>query len=192
MDNNKILNGEGEIYTSTEIDNGFRSIFLEPIPKVNQRAINEIMNADLIIIGPGGLYSSLIPILLVEGISKALRETNAEKVFVVNLMNKKGQTTGFKVSDYLKEIRRFTGKDIFNSVIVNNGLPVKELVEIYAREGNLVEIDLENDERIIAFDLLSKEKYEYSKTDVLAKHRALIRHDRKKLAQVLMGIINEI
>ena len=57
LDNNKILNGEGEIYTSTEIDNGFRSIFLEPIPKVNQRAINEIMNADLIIIGPGGLYS---------------------------------------------------------------------------------------------------------------------------------------
>ncbi len=190
LDNNKILNGEGEIYTSTEIDNGFRSIFLEPIPKVNQRAINEIMNADLIIIGPGGLYSSLIPILLVEGISKALRETNAEKVFVVNLMNKKGQTTGFKVSDYLKEIRRFTGKDVFDSVVINNGHPPEDLVEAYAEEGNLVVNDSDEDEKVICTDLLSHKLKQRQEGDLLKRN--LIRHDHKKLSQVLMGIINEL
>ncbi|PIN76351.1 hypothetical protein COV17_02920 [Candidatus Woesearchaeota archaeon CG10_big_fil_rev_8_21_14_0_10_36_11] len=192
LNNGKVLGGEGEIYMSNEIEQGFRSIFLEPIPKVNARAIDEIMNADLIVLGPGGMYSSLIPILLVEGVSKALRETKAEKVFVVNLMNKKGQTSGFTVNKYLKEIIRFTGKDIFDFIIVNDGTPAKELVDMYSVEGDLVKNDLANDDRIVAADLLDSKTSQYSTTDVLANHRALIRHDSKKLAQVLMGIINEL
>ena len=63
------------------------------------------MNADLIVVGPGGLHTSLIPNFLVEGVSEALTQKRMpKKIFVVNLMNRKGQTTHFKVSDYLKEI----------------------------------------------------------------------------------------
>ena len=104
LDNGKLLDGEGEIYVSKEISSGFKSIYLEPFPKADNHAIDEIMNADLIIFGPGGLYTSLIPMLLVDGIPKALRETKAKKVFIVNLMNKYGQTPHFKVGDYLREI----------------------------------------------------------------------------------------
>ena len=190
LDNNKILNGEGEIYLSEEIDQGFRSIFLEPIPKVNQRAIDAIMNADLIVLGPGGLYSSLIPLLLVEGVSKALRETKAEKVFVVNLMNRKGQTTGFTTNGYLKEIRRYLGKDVFDFIVVNDGKPPQELVEVYAKEGELIENDLMEEERVIVADLLSSKLKQADKVDLMARN--LIRHDRKKLTQILMGIIHEI
>jgi uncharacterized cofD-like protein len=190
LDNGKILNGEKEIYTSTEIDNGFRSIFLEPIPKVNLRAIDEIMNADLVVLGPGGLHSSLIPILLVEGVSKALRETKAEIVLVTNLMNRKGQTTGFKASDHLKELRKFVGKDVFDYVVINDGEPPGDLVEAYAEEGKLVRNDFDDDERIICTDLLSYKLKERENGDLLKRN--LIRHDHKKLAQVLMGIINEL
>src|SRR3989344_3973456 len=73
LKNGKVLEGEGQIYKSEEIEKGYSSIFLEPQPVVNKRAIDEIMNADVVIFGPGGLHTSLIPSLLVEGVSKALR-----------------------------------------------------------------------------------------------------------------------
>lgn len=95
--NCKILEGEREIYLSQEIENGYSSIYLEPYPKANPHAIAEMKNADLIVVGPGGLHTSLIPNLLVEGFSEALRQSDAKKVFIANLMNRKGQTTGFKV-----------------------------------------------------------------------------------------------
>ncbi len=187
----KVLEGEGQIYLSREIDQGYSNIYLEPFPKADDHALDEIRNADLIVMGPGGLYTSLIPNLLVEGVAKALCETQAKKVLVINLMNKHGQTTGFKVSDYLQELRRFMGKDIIDFILVNNGQPAEELIKIYAEEGALVENDL-TDSRLIAADLLDNHRAEYSSVDVLARHRAFIRHDAKKLAAELMAIIDHL
>jgi uncharacterized cofD-like protein len=187
-----VLEGEGQIYTSSEIDKGFQSIYLEPIPEVNKRALDEIMNADLVVVGPGGLYTSLIPNLLVEGISKALRDTKAKKVFVVNLMNRKGQTTGFTLGKHLQEIKRFTGIDVFDFVVVNNKMPPRELLAMYAMEGEMVMNDLCSDSRLVEADLIEQKKQEYGKNDALASHRAFIRHDPQKLAKVLMDILHSI
>lgn len=188
LDNRKLLEGEKEVYLSQEIDQGYASIFLEPYPKANTQALNEIMNADMIVLGPGGLYTSLIPNLLVEGISDALRESQAKKTFVVNLMNRRGQTTRFKVSDYLNELVRFIGEDIFDYILVNDQQPPKELIEVYAEEGDLVTNDV-NDDRVIAAQLLGELKI--NSTNDLMK-RSLIRHDSKKLAQELMKIVNHL
>jgi len=192
LSNNKLLEGEGEIYVSNEIAKGYKSIYLEPFPKADNHAINEIINADLIIFGPGGLYTSLIPNLLVEGIPKALRETKAKKVFIINLMNKDGQTPNFKVSDYLKEVSRYLGKDCFDYILVNSGKPSKELIQIYAQEGGLVENDLNKDLRVEAIDLLESNKAEYLASDVLSSHRTFIRHDPKKLSQAILKIIEDL
>jgi uncharacterized cofD-like protein len=186
--NRKLLEGEKEVYLSQEIDQGYKSIYLEPFPKANPHAIAEIMNADLIVAGPGGLHTSLIPNLLVEGVSEALRQSPAKKTFVVNLMNRKGQTTGFKVSHYLNEISRFIGEDIFDYILVNSQKPTQELIEVYAEEGELVENDLE-EERVIYTPLLGEPR-EAPKKDLI--RRSLIRHDSKKLAQELMKIVNHI
>jgi len=188
LNNRKILEGEKEVYLSQEIDQGYKNIYLEPYPKANPHAIDEIINADLIIIGPGGLHTSLIPNLLVEGVTEALRRSQAKKTFVVNLMNRKGQTTGFKVSDYLEEMKRFIGDDIFDYIIVNDQKPPKELIEVYAEEGDLVQNDL-SDERIISARLLGELK-EGPKKDLIKRN--LIRHDSKKLAQELMKIVNHL
>jgi uncharacterized cofD-like protein len=182
----KLLEGEREIYLSQEIDRGYSSIYLEPYPKANPHAIHEIMNADLIVVGPGGLHTSLIPNLLVDGIPDALRKTDARKVFVVNLMNRKGQTTGFKVSDYLNEISLYLGSDIFDDIVVNEQPPPAELIALYAAEGDLVINDLGRDDRIRAASLLGEVK-EGVKKDLIK--RSLIRHDSKKLANELMRII---
>jgi uncharacterized cofD-like protein len=188
LNNRKLLEGEREIYLSQEIDQGYKSIYLEPFPKVNPQAISEIMHADLVVLGPGGLHTSLIPNLLIEGVVEALRETQAKKTFVVNLMNRKGQTTGFKASHYLREVVRFMGEDIFDYILVNDQKPSQELIEVYAEEGELVENDLE-DERICLAPLLGEVK-EGTKKDLMK--RSLIRHEPKKLAQELMKIVNHL
>jgi uncharacterized cofD-like protein len=191
MENGTLLRGECQILLSQQSLVGFKSLYLEPFPEVNHSAIDEIMNADLVVFGPGGLYTSLIPLLLVDGVSKALRETKAKKVFVVNLMSKKLQTPGFKVSNYLNEIKRFIGKDVFDYIIVNSNHPSDELLKRYSEESEYIENDLTNDSRIIPADVLDQEISEYSEADVLAKTRALIRHNPEKLAKVLTGLMKD-
>lgn len=185
----QVLEGEREVYLSQDIEKGYSSIYLEPYPKANPQAINEIMNADLIVVGPGGLHTSIIPNLLVEGVSEALKQSDAKKVFIVNLMNRRGQTSQFKVSDYLAELERFIGEDIFDYIIVNNQNPPEQLIQLYAEEGDLVENDLKKDERIRTAALLG-ELPPGNKKDFFK--RSLIRHDSKKLAQELMNIVDHL
>lgn len=188
LNDRKLLEGEKEIYLSQEIDQGYKSIYLEPYPKANSHAIDEIMNADMVVMGPGGLHTSLIPNLLVDGISEALRQTHAKKTFVVNLMNRKGQTTGYKVSDYLSELTRFLGGDVFDYILVNHQTPSAELIAAYSDEGDLVINDLA-ESRVCCADLLG-ERAVKSKTDLIKRN--LIRHDSKKLAHELMKIVNHL
>lgn len=190
LNNRKLLEGEGEIYLSQEIVNGYKSIYLEPYPKVNPKVIDEIMNADLVVLGPGGLYTSLIPNLLVEGVAQALNDTLARVVFVVNLMNRKGQTTGHKVSDSLNELIKFLPDDIFDYILVNKSKPSEDLIKNYSEEGDLVENDLEYDKRVVLADLLGPLATR-EKNDLLIR-RNLIRHDSIKLADEIIKIVNNI
>jgi uncharacterized cofD-like protein len=189
LNSRKVLEGENEIYLSQEIAGGYKSIYLEPYPKVNPRVIDEIMNADVVVLGPGGLYTSIIPNLLVENVTLALKETQAKKVFVTNLMNKKGQTTNYKVSDNLKELLKFFSKDIFDYILVNSKKPSKDLIQTYQEEGDLVLNDLKKDKRVIEADLLgsiqSKQKNDFFQ-------RSLIRHDSNKLAKEIIKIVDNI
>lgn len=188
LNNRKILEGEKEIYLSQEIDSGYKTMYLEPFPKVNPKVIEEIDSADLVVIGPGGLHTSLIPNLLVEGVSEAICNSDAKKVFVLNLMNRKGQTAGYKTSHYLSELVRFLGKDVFDHILINVEKPPKELIDVYANEGELVENDLKDD-RILEAHMLGAVAQSMKK-DLLKRN--LIRHDSKKLAQELMKIVDHL
>jgi uncharacterized cofD-like protein len=191
MEDGSLLRGESQILLSQKSLVGFKSLYLEPFPEANPCAIDEIMNADLVVFGPGGLYTSLIPLLLVDGIGKALRETKAKKVFIVNLMSKKLQTPGFKVTNYLNEIKRFIGKDVFDYILINSNHPDEELLRLYSEESEYIENDLQGDPRIIYADVLDGDVPEYHDSDVLAKTRALIRHDSKKLAKALVQLMQD-
>ncbi len=85
--------------------------------KINPRVTDAIAKADMIIIGPGDLYSSLIPNLLVAGVPEAIKKSNAKKVFIVNLKTKQGETQHFKAEDFVSEIKKYIPVDIsvFNS-----------------------------------------------------------------------------
>jgi len=186
LKNRKVLEGEGDIYLSEEIEQGYSSIYLEPYPKVNPDVIPEILGADFLVLGPGGLFTSLIPNLLVENVAEAIIKSKAKKIFIANLMNRKGQTSSYKVSDYLKELVRFIGKDIFDYILVNKARPSKKLMDVYAEEGDLVVNDLD-DPRIILADFLSPPT-KRGKKDLIK--RSLIRHDSKQLAKEIMKIVS--
>lgn len=97
------------------------------------QAVRAIRRADTIIIGPGDLYTSLLPNLLVRDIARAVRESDAEKVYVCNLMTKHGETDGYKASDFVNAIHRHLGGRV-DRVIVNDGPFLPEVLDTYALE----------------------------------------------------------
>lgn len=97
------------------------------------QAVRAIRRADTIIIGPGDLYTSLLPNLLVPDIARAVRESEAEKIYVCNLMTKHGETDGYKASDFVNTIHHYLGARV-DKVIVNNGSFADETLAIYAQE----------------------------------------------------------
>ena len=187
LKNRRLLEGEKDIYLSQEIDQGYEKIYLEPFPESNPHAIHEIRSADLIILGPGGLHTSIIPNLLVRGVSQALKESPGKKIFIVNLMNRRGQTTGFKVSHYLEEIVKYLGEDIFDYILVNNQIPDQNLIERYAEEGELVENDMTG-ARVISAPLLGKLS-KSGRADTLIT-RSLIRHNSKEVTKEIMKVVD--
>jgi len=96
-------------------------VFLKPDgAQVNPEAAQAILNAELVVIGPGSLYTSILPNLLVEGMVEAIKASPALKVLICNLASQKGETEGYLVDDYLRVIREHVGSNIFDFVLVNS------------------------------------------------------------------------
>jgi len=109
-------NGDGDGSVATAI----KRVFLEPEPTINPEAEEAILNAEMIIVGPGSLYTSILPNLVVDGMAEALKASPAIKVFVCNVATQPGETDAFRVSDHLKAIEGHMGSNIFDFVVVNS------------------------------------------------------------------------
>jgi len=117
-------------------------VFLDPPAAALPRASKAFERADRILIGPGDLYTSVVPCLLVEGIPEAIRSGDGEVVYVCNVMTKHGETDGFRASDFVREVHRYLGGRV-DTVVVNTAAPPPELAARYAAEGAApVEADL--------------------------------------------------
>ena len=104
--------------------------------------IEAIQKADAIIIGPGSLYTNVIPNLLVKGVAKAIKENKGFKIYISNIMTEPGQTDNYSLSDHIKAIQEHAGKGIVDYCIYDTGEIVPEFVRKYNREGqDLVETD---------------------------------------------------
>jgi uncharacterized cofD-like protein len=96
-------------------------VFLKPDgAQVNPEAAQAILNAELVIIGPGSLYTSILPNLLVEGMVEAIKASPALKVYICNLAAQNGETEGYDVDDYLRVIVEHVGSNLFDFVLVNS------------------------------------------------------------------------
>lgn len=187
----ELIYGEKNIQ-ETELTDRIKRIFLNPQAKANKKAIEAIEKAELIIIGPGSSYSSLIPNLLVSGIKESITTTKAKKMFIVNLMNKKGKTEGFTVKRHVDEIEKFLGRGIFDYILFNTESPPTDLLARYSLEGDLVQYEegLFKDLRYIPIKAFSSTLKEIQKGDLLKRN--LIRHDSEKLAETIIKTLNSI
>jgi uncharacterized cofD-like protein len=112
------------------------SIFPEEIEALPE-AVEAIKQADLILVGPGSLYTSVIPNLLVKGIQKALKESIADKIYISNVMTQPGETDGYDVKDHIEAIYDHIHYPLFQKVIVNSGEIPDFVLELYKEKGSV-------------------------------------------------------
>ncbi len=167
---------------------------LTPAPVSNPMAIAAIEQADIVVVAPGDLYTSLGPLLVIEGIGEALERSKAKKFYVANLVSKQGQTDNFTVSDHAAEIERFAGRKFLDFVLYNDESPSERVAKRYEEEGGYI--------TLADADVLSNQHYQavggsflgkmatVSDADVLIGKRSLIRHDAKAVAKLILDLYN--
>lgn len=172
------------------------TLSLTPSASANEMALAAIRDADLIVIAPGDLYTSLGPLLIIDGIGEALAASKAVKIYVSNLVTKRGQTEGFSVADHADEIERFAGRPFLDYVLYNEQQPDEQLAERYRQEdAYLVAINHEQlkDRPYTAvggsFLGLVMEK---ERADKLPVTRSLIRHDSAAVANAIIELYDQI
>ena len=144
-------------------------------------ALFAIKDADAIIMGPGSLYTSIIPNLLVEDIVDAIEKSDAIKIYISNVMTQPGETDNFSVSDHIKTLMKYNGKNSIDYVIANNGTIPEEIKERYLNKGSkLVELDYDN---------IKDLNVEVIETDLIKIAKGYVKHDSDHLAQILMTTI---
>ncbi|KXK12287.1 MAG: Gluconeogenesis factor [Microgenomates bacterium OLB23] len=189
---------DGEtLMTEDLIDSAFykedriKKAFLKPAAKPNPNALNAITSADYIIMGPGDMYTSIIPNLLVDGIKDAFVSTNAKIILNMNLMTKRGQTPNYSASDHVIDLEKYLGRAI-DVVIINNKKIAHEVEKYYEEYGEQeVENNLKHFDahaiKVIEADVAADAAFKKSMADVIV--RSLQRHDPDKLAKVLLSVI---
>lgn len=181
LENGQKIRGEANIDRPHHDANlKITKVWLQPRAKVNPRALEAIKEADLVVIGPGGFYTSVIPNLLVQGLALALQKSQSKKVFVCNLMTKFGETNNFEVDDFVAGIEKYLGKSCLDYVIFNEAKFPKKLLRRYAKEKKAP----------VKFSAEKRNKnIKYISAD-LTSHKILIRHDPEKLARLIMKILD--
>lgn len=168
-------------------------VYLDPPAQVTHNAASAILEADMVVIGPGDVYTSLGQCLIVRGVAEAIQKSRAVKVYNTNLMTKPGQTADMTARQHVDIIESWIGKEILDYVLVNTTpLPGKD-VDLYSLMGeNPIKDDLTETSnlsyKVVAKDFLSNMKVKKQKSDAL--NRSLIRHDSDKIAKALFELIS--
>ncbi|MFW6282776.1 MAG: gluconeogenesis factor YvcK family protein, partial [Minisyncoccales bacterium] len=182
LENGKTIKGETNIDVPKHDDSlKIEKVYLKPKTKAYPESVKALMKSDLIVLGPGDLYSSLAQILLTKGISRAMRESDAKIVYICNLMRKKGETNNFNVKDFVDVIEKYLKGEV-DYVIFNIQKPSKERIKKYKkRHPELLSLVQYEEE------LLKKDKYIGKK---IIKNKGPIVHDPHKLSKIILQLLN--
>jgi len=180
MDDGTLLEGESVIGADRR---RIRAMTLTP-PHASayEKVLDAIADADLIILGPGSLFTSLIPNLLVEGITAAVERASAEKILVANLMTQPGETAGFTLSDHVRALEPYIDVRCFDLLLVNSARPTEPLLAGYRDEAAEPVVD----------DLTTPNAYGFSvvREDLIGVAdwigKTTIKHDPAKLAKAIV------
>lgn len=185
-DNGETILGESNIGHRDKDDKSkINRVFLnQSNVKPLDEAIEAIMEADIVVLGPGSLYTSIIPNLLVDGVCEALLKTKALIVYVCNVMTQPCETEGYSLSDHIKAIEKHSKKGIIDFCIVNTAPIPDALKERYKQDGaELVRVDA---------DVVARMGIEMITGDFKAVTNNYVRHDSNKLAKKIMELVSEL
>lgn len=178
MTDGTIVEGESAI---PQAGQRIKRVFFEPAQvEALPEAVQALQEADAILVGPGSLYTSIIPTLLVPKLAQAVKESDAVKIFVCNVMTQPGETDNYKVSDHLEAIQQHVGEHLFDYIIVNDGEIPPQVQDRYAEQGaRAVHLDL---------DEVTKRGYKVI-ADSLVLFRTYLRHDAEKLSHHIYQLV---
>ncbi|MBC7958902.1 MAG: YvcK family protein [Vallitaleaceae bacterium] len=182
FDDGAQIEGETEIVERCKVGRkSIQKVYLSPIlPEAYDKAIQALKEADTIVLGPGSLYTSIIPNLLVEGIAQTIRNSHAKVVYVSNIMTQPGETDHYTLKRHLDVIEEYLGKDVIDYIIVNDQEIDVEILYLYEKDSaTQVIVDVVQDERLkVVRTSLAKINTEHG----------YIRHDPEQLAEVIINL----
>ena len=183
LDNGMIIEDKDKIADITEDKvTKINRVFINPSNcRTAPGIVEAIKEADAIILGPGSLYTNVIPNLLIKNVAKAIRESKAFKIYIPNIMTQPGHTDDYDVSDHIDAIIEHAGRKIIDYCICDNGDIVPEFLRKYNKEGsNLVEVDSQN---------LKGKGIKLIKADISYVEGEHIRHNPDELAKTIIDLI---
>ncbi|MBX3111960.1 MAG: YvcK family protein [Fimbriimonadaceae bacterium] len=179
MEDGGEIEGETAIVESTQ---RIRRIYLEPEnPPGHAEAVRAIAEADLIVMGPGSVYTSIVPNLLVAGIPEAICASKAKKAYVCNVMTQRGESDHFTAAEHVVAIQANVPKRVFDYVLVNTGTPSEGALDKYRGSGQ--EFVVPDVERVKQMGYRPVHGNLMSETDY-------VRHDPVRVAAILMGLLD--
>jgi uncharacterized cofD-like protein len=197
LSDHSVLKGQRTIDDSKFCDDSpHPKLYLEPKGKIHPDADHALRTADVIVIAPGDLYTSLGPLLVVDGVAKALAASRATVIYICNLVVKPGHTTGLTVADHAAEIERLAGgSKIIDYVLYNTAKPSPALIEKYSKAGELMVVANQSElsrapYRSVGRSLIADDMPILQKGDKLAQtgKRSFIRHDAEAVATAITEI----
>lgn len=192
--NGLVVKEEGNIDKNYQEKNRVKHAFLEPDVDANPKALERIIQSDYLIVGPGDIYTTIVPALLVRGIKKAIMQSKASIIYIMNLMTKSGQTTDYNAYDHLNDVKQYMGR-LPDIVIINTGRIPTHIIEWYqSHHEHRVKDNLTTtlyQGRVIRKNVLDTQTHAKSQADKFVSPlvRSILRHDSKKLAKVLQTLI---
>ncbi len=190
LENGKVIKGETNIDNPKHDGNvKIKEVYLKPKAKIYSKAAIAIENADLIVIGPGDLYSSLAQILLTEGVSKTIKKSKGKIIYICNLMTKYGETNNFTVLDFTKEIEKYLARKV-DYVIYNTAKPTKKRLFSYRKKHpELLELVCFDNKNNYVLSGSQRNHTKFIGKNLLTPKGEII-HDPQKVAKIILQIAN--
>lgn len=154
-----------------------KRVFFDRGAKINPNARIAIQNADLVVVGPGDLYTSIVPNLIVGGVKRALKESRARKVYIVNLMTKFGETNGFSAADFTRVVEKYVGSGVLHHILINTKEPSTQRLKRYEQESS---------------EFVKRGTLAQKPTPIFGnflRERGFVRHDPDRLARILISLL---
>lgn len=180
-DGTSILGEHEIVYTNKYKRKRITNIDLVPKDALaNPRAIEAILKADVIVLGPGSLHTSIVPNLLVDGVAEAIIQSPAKRVYVGNIMTQPGETDGYTLQDHLEVIERYLGMEAIDYVIANKTELPADIEAHYRSDGAILVVN----------DTVKRRNRQVIETDfaIVASDHQYVRHDEGILAEIIMNL----